>query len=110
MAMMQSLLQQQQVFFLEHQEAQREMMAELLDRQREEMAAYKKELKEHTRKREEHVAKLKPPKPTLQKLVLEDDIENFTSAFERIATQQGWTKDLWGPQLAGLLIGKARAA
>ena len=50
------------------------------------------------------------PKPTLQKLAPEDDIENFISAFERIATQQGWTKDLWGPQLVGLLTGKARAA
>lgn len=110
MAMMQSLLQQQQAFFLEQQEAQRKMMAELLDRQREETAAYKKELEELTRKQEENLVKPKPPKPTLQKLAPEEDIENFISAFERIATQQGRTKDLWGPQLAGLLTGKARAA
>ena len=63
MAMIQSLLQQQQVFFLE---AQRKMMAEFLDRQREQTAAYKKELEELTRKREEHVVKPKPLKPTLQ--------------------------------------------
>lgn len=48
--------------------------------------------------------------PTLQKLASEDDIENFISTFEWIATQQGWEKELWGPQLAGLLTGKARAA
>ena len=84
-------------------------MAEHLDRQREETAAYKKDLEQLPRKREENIAKQKLPKPTLQKLAPEDDIENFISAFERIATQQGWTKDLWGPQLAGLLTGKARA-
>ena len=46
----------------------------------------------------------------LHKLAPEDDIENFISAFEWFATQQRWTKDLWGPQLAGLLTRKARAA
>ncbi len=110
MAMMQSLLQQQQAFFLEQQEAQRKMMENLLDRQREETVAYRKELEELMKKREETIAKSKPPKPTLQKLAPKDDIENFISAFERITTQQEWIKDLWGPQLAGLLTRKTRAA
>lgn len=39
-AMMHSLLQQQQAFFLEQQEAQRRIMENLMDRQREETAAY----------------------------------------------------------------------
>ena len=84
-------------------------MAEHLDRQREETAAYKKDLEQLMRKRKENIVKQKPPKSTLQKLAPEDDIKNFISAFEWIATQQRWTKDLWGPQLAGLLTGKARA-
>ena len=49
----------------------------------------------------------KPPKPTLQKLSKEDDIESYLDMFERVARQQGWPKELWTTQLAGLLSGEA---
>ena len=52
----------------------------------------------------------KLPKPTLQKLGADDDIEHFLSTFERIAKQQGLPKETWATQLAGLLTGKAMAA
>ena len=47
--------------------------------------------------------RVKPPKPTLQKLSKEDDIESYLDMFERVAGQQGWPKELWATQLAGLL-------
>ena len=47
---------------------------------------------------------VKPPKPTLQKVALSDDIESFIDLFERVATQQGWPTDAWPTQLAGLLL------
>ena len=49
----------------------------------------------------------KPPKPTLQKLSKEDDIESYLDMFERVARQPGWPKELWTTQLAGLLSGEA---
>ena len=55
-------------------------------------------------------AKVKLPKPTLQKLAPQDNVEHFLATFERIATQQGWPLDVWATQLAGLLTGKALAA
>ena len=53
---------------------------------------------------------MKLPKPTLQKLGDQDDIEHFMATFERIAKQQDWPKKVWATQLAGLLTGKAMAA
>ena len=50
-------------------------------------------------------SRVKPPKPTLQKLTPSDDIESFIDLFERVATQQGWPVDIWPTQLAGLLSG-----
>lgn len=50
------------------------------------------------------------PKPTLQKLGADDNIEHFLSTFERIAKQQVWPRETWATQLAGLLTGKAMAA
>ena len=52
----------------------------------------------------------KLPKPTLQKLGADDEIEHFLSTFERIAKQQSWPKETWATQLAGLLTRKAMAA
>ena len=49
----------------------------------------------------------KPPKPTLQKLSKEDDIESYLDMLERVARQQGWPKELWTTQLTGLLSGEA---
>ena len=51
--------------------------------------------------------RVKPPRPTLQKLSKEDDIESYLDMFERVAGQQGWPKELWATQLAGLLSGEA---
>ena len=50
------------------------------------------------------------PKPSLQKLMSDDDIEHYLSVFERVAQQQQWPEDMWATQLAGLLTGKAMAA
>jgi hypothetical protein len=52
----------------------------------------------------------KIPKPLLQKLSLEDDIEHFLAGFERVAQQQKWQEAMRATQLAGLLTGKAMAA
>ena len=52
-------------------------------------------------------SRVKPPKPTLQKLTPSDDIESFIDLLERVATQQGWPVDVWPTQLAGLLSGDA---
>ena len=62
------------------------------------------------RREADAAAKPKLPKPTLQKLGDKEDIENFLSSFERIATQQQWPENVWATQLAGLLTGKALAA
>ena len=53
---------------------------------------------------------MKLPKPTLQKLAENDDIEHFLATFERIATQHDCPREAWATQLAGLLTGKAMAA
>ena len=50
---------------------------------------------------------VKPPKPTLQKLSKEDDLESYLDMFDRVAGQQGWPKELWATQLAGLLSEEA---
>lgn len=50
------------------------------------------------------------PKPTLQKMTEGENVENFLDMFEKVATQQGWPKEVWSTQLAGLLTGKALAA
>ena len=60
-----------------------------------------------------HVAttdhKMKLPRPTLQKLTADNDIESYLHnvMFERVAVQQKWPKDAWATQLAGLLTGDA---
>ena len=52
----------------------------------------------------------KIPKPSLQKLTAEDDVEHFLAVFERVAKQQKWSESVWATQLAGLLTGRAMAA
>ena len=58
----------------------------------------------------EQKANLRLPKPTLQNLGAEDDIDHFLATFERMVKQQGWPAEIWPTQLAGLLTGKAMAA
>ena len=51
--------------------------------------------------------RVKPPKPTLQKLSTWNDIESYLDMFERVARQEGWPDNTWAAQLAGLLSGDA---
>ena len=106
-AVLEILLEQQRA----QQEQQRMLMA-LLEQQKEELAEHRREMAElRTRKdNPDGGGQVRLPKPTLQKLGPEDDIEHFLSTFERIATQQGWPGEVWATQLAGLLTGKALAA
>ena len=53
------------------------------------------------------LGRVKPPRPTLQKLSSSDDIESYLDMFERVARQQGWPENIWATQLAGLLSGEA---
>ena len=84
----------------------------LLEQQKEELAEHRREMAELRTRRDnpDGGGQVRLPKPTLQKLGPEDDIEHFLSTFERIATQQGWPGEVWATQLAGLLTGKALAA
>ena len=50
------------------------------------------------------------PKPTLQKLNADDDVEHLLETFERIVKQQNWPEEVWPTQLVGLLTGKTMAA
>ena len=62
------------------------------------------------RARQEERATARLPKPTLQKLGPDDDVEHFLATIERIMQQQGWSDEVWATQLAGLLTGRALAA
>ena len=113
-SVMMDMLREQHRAMLEQQRAQHELMRRLLAQQKEELLCYRAEVEEL--RRERRAAALAPPpkpklpKPTLRKLVAEDDIEDFLSAFERIARQQAWPKEVWATQLAGLLTEKALSA
>ena len=85
------------------------MLMAILEQQKKELAEHRREMAE-LRTRRDNPDRVRLPKPTLQKLGPEDDIEHFLSTFERIATQQGWPGEVWAAQLAGLLTGKALAA
>ena len=108
--------------FMEQQRAQQEQQREqqrillaLVEQQKEELAQHLKEMAELRAQRDAHEereakAAIRLPKPTLQKLGPDDDIEHFLATFERIAKQQEWPAEIWATQLAGLLTGKAMAA
>ena len=106
--------------FMEQQRAQQEQQREqqkillaLVEQQKEELAQHRKEMAELRAQSEAHEERrtaVRLPKPTLQKLGPDDDIEHFLATFERIAKQQGWPEEVWATQLAGLLTGKAMAA
>lgn len=89
------------------------MLLTLLEKQQEDRTQHRQEMEALLQKKlepEPGAAKVKLPKPTLQKLAPQDNVEHFLATFERIATQQGWPLDVWATQLAGLLTGKALAA
>ena len=108
--------------FMEQQRAQQEQQREqqrillaLVEQQKEELTQHRKEMAELRAQRDAHEereakAAIRLPKPTLQKLGPDDDIEHFLATFERIAKQQEWPAEIWATQLAGLLTGKAMAA
>ena len=54
--------------------------------------------------------KVSPPKPTLQKLGVKDDIEHFLKMFERTAKQREWIENFWVMHLVDLWTGKAMVA
>ena len=92
---------------------QQRMLQTLLEKQQEERTQHRQEIEALLQKKSESepvTAKVKLPKPTLQKLAPQDNVEHFLATFERVATQQGWPQDVWATQLAGLLTGKAMAA
>ena len=43
----------------------------------------------------------KLPKPLLQRLTAEDDVEHFLAVFERVAKQQKWPEEVWATQPGG---------
>ena len=49
-------------------------------------------------------------KLTMQKLSESDDIENYLTTFERVATAFKWPMEIWNLKLAPYLTGKAQAA
>ena len=47
---------------------------------------------------------------TMQKLSVSDDIENYLTTYERIATAFKWPTEIWRLKFAPYLTGKAQAA
>ena len=80
---------EQQMQAQEQQAAQQALLLRVVEQQKEEMARYREEMS-HLLRKEESPAKSKLPKPTLQKLGPNDDIEHFLATFERIAKQHEW--------------------
>jgi len=103
------MLQEQNRAMQEQYKAQQKMLLDIIGQQQE---AHEREMKALKESKKEEVEDLseKPPKPTLQKLTASDNVEHFLATFERIATQQKWSKEVWATQVAGLLSGKAMAA
>ena len=104
MFMEQHRAQQQQ------QREQQKILLALVEQQKEELTQHRKEMAELREQSEAHKERrmaVRLPKPTLQKLEPDDDIEHFLATFERIAKQQGWPEEVWATQLARLLTGKA---
>ena len=108
------IMRGQQQLMKDQQESQRRILMEIIEQQRAEMAKHRDEMKELLARTEagagKDTTKVSLPKPTLQKLSVDDDIEHFLEMFERTAKQREWPEDVWAMQLAGLLTGKAMAA
>lgn len=83
--------------FMEQQKAQQEQQREqqkillaLVEQQKEELTQHRKEMAELRARQDAHKeretkAAIRLPKPMLQKLGTDDDIEHFLATFERIA-------------------------
>ena len=112
----QAQLEQQRIHHEQQLEQQRIQQQQQAEQQRALMALIEQQREDLTRFRAQHAAPEEGkaaiclPRPTLQKLGADDDIEHFLATFERIAGQQGWPCEVWPTQLAGLLTGKALAA
>ena len=48
--------------------------------------------------------------PTMQKLSVSDDTENYLTTIERVATAFKWPTEIWSLKFAPYLTGKAQAA
>ena len=108
------ILRDQQRLMKDQQESQRQILMEIIEQQRAEMAKHRDQMTDILARAEagagKDTTKVSLPKPTLQKLSVDDDVEHFLEMFERTAKQRDWPKDVWAMQLAGLLTGKAMAA
>ena len=77
-------------------------MMDLVKAQREEMERYQQEMRAlHERSTPAEDPRPKLPKPTLKKLEVTDNIEDFLAMFERVATQQGWPEGVGPPKWLG---------
>ena len=97
---------------LEQQKAQQEqqrLLMTLVEQQKDEIAQNRREMSE-MRARQEERTTARLPKPILQKLGPDNNVEHFLAMFERIAWQQGWPDKVWATQLVGHLTGRALAA
>ena len=83
----------------EQQESQRQILMEIIEQQRTEMAMYCDEMKELLVRTKagtgKEATKVSLPKPTLQKLGSDDNIDHFLEMFERTAKQREWPEDVW---------------
>ena len=98
----------------DQQESQRQILIEIIKQQRAEMAKHLDQMKEILARKEagagKDAAKVSLPKPTLQKLSVDDDIQHFLEIFKHTSKQCGCPNDVWVIQLMGLLVGMAMAA
>ena len=108
------ILRDQQQLMKDQQESQRQILMEIIEQQRAEMAKHHNQMTDILARAEagagKDMTKVSLPKPTLQKLSVNDDIEHFLEMFERTSKQRGWPEDVWAMQLTGLLTGKVMAA
>ena len=108
------ILRDQQQLMKDQQESQRQILMEIIEQQRAEMAKHRDQMTDILARAEagagKDTTKVNLLKPTLQKLSVDDDIEHFLKMFEWTSKQRGWPEDVWAMQLKGLLTGKAMAA
>lgn len=90
--MLREMMGDQQCLMTEQQETQWRMLMDIIEQQREEMARHHKEMRDLLARTEtsagKETMKVSLPKPTMQKLGSDDDIEHFLEMFEDMAKQR----------------------